>query len=164
MALSYFYNGQQEKAFETIETAWHLFPKYILVFTNSIRLYVYLAKYDKAIEFFEKSMPGKQPNDLIPHYLGHLGIAYFKTGNKSKSASFLNELLTRSRKSPVGSPSFFAAAIYTAMGENNKALQMLEKAFTDHEVEMYWLKVEPLFRSLHGDPQFENLLKKIGFK
>jgi thiamine kinase-like enzyme len=64
----------------------------------------------------------------------------------------------------VGSPSFFAAAVYTAMRENEKALQMLGKACTDHEVEMYWLKVEPLFRPLHGDPQFENLLFKIGFK
>jgi hypothetical protein len=50
------------------------------------------------------------------------------------------------------------------MGENEKALQLLNKAYLDHEVEMYWLKVEPLFRPLHGDPRFENLLKKIGFK
>ena len=122
-----------------------------------------MAKYDKAIELFEKGT-GKQLNDLIPFYLGHMGIAYFKTGKKSKSITYLNELLIRSRKSPVGSPSFFAAAMYTAMGENDKAFQLLEKAYTDHEVEMYWLKVEPLFRPLHGDPRFENLLIKIGIK
>jgi TolB-like protein/Tfp pilus assembly protein PilF len=168
MALSYYYEGQQEKAFETIETARHLFPEndslnYYL-FTNSIRLLVYMAKYDKAIGLFERSTQDEEINDLIPYYLGHLGIAYFKTGKKSKSALFLNELLKRSSKSPLGSPSFFAAAIYTAMGENDKALQSLEKAYSDHEVEMYWLKVEPLFRPLHGDPRFEDLLLKIGFK
>ncbi len=64
----------------------------------------------------------------------------------------------------MGSPSFFAAAIYTAEGENDKAIQLLEKGYSNHEVEMYWLKVEPLFRPLHGDPRFENLLAKIGFK
>jgi tetratricopeptide (TPR) repeat protein len=123
-----------------------------------------LGKYDKAIGLFETRMADKQLNDIIPYYLGHLGIAYFKTGEKSKSATYLNDLLLRSRKSPVGSPSFFAAAVYAAMGETNKSLQTLEKAYTDHEVEMYWLKVEPLFRRLHGNPRFENLLMKIGFK
>lgn len=108
-------------------------------------------------------MAGKQPQNLIPYYLGHLGIAYFKTGN-NKTPTFLMELLTRSSISPVGSPSFFAASIYVAMGENDKALQALGKAYTDNEVEMYWLKVEPLFRPLHGDRRFENLLSKIGFK
>ena len=164
MALTYYYDGQQEKAFETIEIAGHLFPNDDFVFINSIRLYVYMAKYDKAIGLFEKSRAGKQPHDLIPYYLGHLGIAYFKTGNNSKATTFLNELLNRSRTLPVGSPSFFATSIYTAMGEKDKALQALGKAYTDNEVEMYWLKVEPLFRPLHGDHQFENLLLKIGFK
>jgi TolB-like protein/Tfp pilus assembly protein PilF len=164
MALTYYFDGQQEKALETIETAGRLFEYSEFLFTNSIRLLVYSSMYNKAIELFEKNNEDKQLNDVMPYYLGHLGIAYFKTGNKSKSATFLNELIKRSKKSPVGSPSFFAAAVYTAMGENEKALQMLEKAFTDHEVEMYWLKVEPLFRPLHGDPQFENLLVKIGFK
>jgi hypothetical protein len=49
------------------------------------------------------------------------------------------------------------------MGQNNDAIKWLQKAYADHEVEMYWLKVEPLFRPLHDDPRFQNLLKKIGF-
>ncbi len=164
MALTYYYNNQPEKALETIETARKLFPDDYYILTMSIRLFNYLNKFDKTITLFEKSILNKNLSNLIPLHLGHMGIAYFKTGEKSKSETFLNELITRSRKSPVGSPSFFAAAIYTAMGENDKALKLLEKAYTDHEVEMYWLKVEPLFRLLHGDPRFENLLMKIGFK
>jgi adenylate cyclase len=164
MALAYYFDGQQEKALETIENANNIFRNEDFLFTNSVRLLVYSSKYEDAIGLFEKRMAGKMPNELIPYYLGHLGIAYFKIGNKGRFETFLNELLTRSNKSSVGSPSFFAAAIYAAMGENNKSLQMLEKAFADHEVELYWLKVEPLFRSLHGEPQFKNLLTKIGFK
>jgi hypothetical protein len=92
-----------------------------------------------------------------------VGIACYKSGDLTISDSFLNELLSKSKKSPAGSPSFYAAGIYTVMGENDKAILSLEKAFDDHEVEMYWLKVEPFFQSLHGDPRFENILKKIGF-
>jgi TolB-like protein len=164
LALSLYYNNQPDKALDTLEFARQLFPDDEFLFANSVRIWDYLGKYDKAIELFEKNTANINIHDIIPYYLGHLGIAYFKTGNKIKSATLLSELLIRSRKSPIGSPSFFAAAIYIAMGDKNNSLQMLEKAYSDHEVEMYWLKVEPLFRPLHEVPQFENLLFKIGLK
>lgn len=164
MALAFYYVGQHEKALETLETTRRLFPSEHLVMLNSVRIFTYLAKYKESRELFENSFGSENLNNIISYYLGHVGIAYFNTGEKSKSSEFLNELLSRSNNSPVGSPSFFAAAIYTAMGENDNAIQTLEKAYNDREVEMYWLKVEPLFNTLHGDPQFEKLLLKIGFK
>jgi tetratricopeptide (TPR) repeat protein len=164
MALAFYYDGQPAKALETLETSLRLFTENSFVNLNSIRIYTYLGKYEEEIELFEKSFTNEDLNKIISYYLGHMGIAYFKAGDKSKSALILNELLSRSRNSPIGSPSFFGAAVYTAMGENDKAIQLLEKAFSDHEVEMYWLKVEPLFKPLHRDPRFEKLLMKIGFK
>jgi hypothetical protein len=50
------------------------------------------------------------------------------------------------------------------MDEKDIAFQSLQKAYTGHEVDMVWLKVDPLFRPLHGDPRFKDLLRKIGFK
>jgi TolB-like protein len=164
MALTYYYDNQPAKALETIETVDQVFQDTTVIPMISIKVWDYLENYDKTIALFEKKMARKKLNELNPFYLGHLGIAYFKTGNKDKSSEFLNELLIRIRKSPVGSPSFFAASIYTAEGENDKAIQLLENAYINHEVEMYWLKVEPLFKPLHGDQRFESILAKIGFK
>jgi TolB-like protein len=163
MALTCFYNNQPEKTYEIIDSANKLFPNEDFVILNSVRLFTYLAKYNEAIAFFDKNIPDKKPEDLIPYYLGHMGIDYYKTGRTVKSDEYLKELRKRSGKSAIGSPSFFAAAIYSAEGENDKAIQSLEKAYNDHEVEMYWLKVEPLFNSLRGDPRFKNLIHKIGF-
>jgi tetratricopeptide (TPR) repeat protein len=163
ISLAYYYNNERENAYETISTAWHLFPGDGLIFTNTIRIFNYLEKYNKTIEFFEKNTTETSPVNLISYHLGHMGVAYNKTGNKEKTYSYLNELISRSKESPVGSPSFFAAAIYTSLGQNEKALESLDKAYSDHEVEMYWLKVEPFFKPLHGDPRFENILRKIGF-
>ena len=164
LALTYYYDNQPENALETIKTAAQIFQDDKSITMISIKVWDYLANYDKTIALFEKKMAGEKLIDLKPFYLSHIGIAYYKTGNKSKSSECLNELLSRIPNSPVGSPSFFAAAIYTAEGENNKAIQLLENGFNNHEVEMYWLKVEPLFRPLHGDQRFDNLLAKIGFK
>jgi len=41
--------------------------------------------------------------------------------------------------------------------------EWLEKAYQDHEVEMYWLKVEPPFEPLRGDPRWQEMLDKVGF-
>jgi len=56
------------------------------------------------------------------------------------------------------------AALYVAMGENKKAFQSLEKAYKTRELVMVMLKIDPHFQPLHGNPRFEDLLVKIGFK
>jgi tetratricopeptide (TPR) repeat protein len=164
MALAYCFSGQREKALETVDTYLNIFPVDNYMLYNSMRIYVSLGKYDKAIELFNKNNVSKPINDLSDCFLGYLGIAHFKTGNKSQSQIFLNELSSNSLKPFSGSPSYFEAAVYTAMDEKDKALQSLQKAYTDHEVDMTWLKVDPLFGKLQGDPQFESLLQKIGFE
>jgi TolB-like protein len=163
MALAFYYNDQPDSAWAITETISRLFPDSGYSSSSLLRLTVYLEKYDKTIAYFEKFKFDKNPNKLIPFYLGQMGIAYYKTGDKNKSTVFLNELLNRTSKSPLGSPSFYAAALYATMGNKDKAIQFLQKGYSDHEVEMYWLKVEPLFKSLRGDPRFKDILGKIGF-
>jgi len=47
--------------------------------------------------------------------------------------------------------------IYTQKGEIDLAFQWLEKSYIDHEVEMYWLKVELPFEPLRGDQRYWDL-------
>jgi len=164
MALAYCFSGQEEKALETVDTYLNIFPVDNYILYNSMRIYVSLGKYDKVIELFSKNNGSKDINDLSDCFLGYLGIAHFKTGNKNQSQIFLKELSSKSLTPSSGSPSYFEAAVYAAMEENGKALQSLQKAYSDHEVDMVWLKVDPLFEKLKGDPQFESLLHKIGFE
>jgi tetratricopeptide (TPR) repeat protein len=129
-----------------------------------MRIYATLGKYDKVLELFDKNLAGKPIGDLSDCFLGYLGIARYKTGKLNESSVFLNELISRGVNHAHGSPSYFAAEVYTAMDQKEKALQSLQKAFTDHEVEMVWLKVDPLFLPLNKDPRFQKLLSDIGFK
>jgi tetratricopeptide (TPR) repeat protein len=164
MGLAYYFNDMQEMAIRTLDNAIFLFPEDKYLADGAIRVAVYSKNYRRTLEIFENIYHDYHVQDIKPNLLGFVGIAYLKSGDLSRSASFLNELLAKSRNSPIGSPSFYAAITYSVMGEKDKAIKSLEKAFNDHEIEMYWLKVEPLFKPLHGDPRFENILKKIGFK
>jgi len=161
LALGYYYINDPKKAFQTIEAATNLFDKNSFLLLSAIRINNYVGEYKNAILHFEKY---RTNNILIPYILGHAAIAYYKTGQKDSTEKFLIELKRKSEELSTGSPSFFIAGVYTAMEKNDLAIQWLEKAYKDHEVEMYWLKVEPLFKSLQNEPKFKELLKKIGFK
>jgi tetratricopeptide (TPR) repeat protein len=129
-----------------------------------MRVYVSIGKYEKVIELFEKNLGYKSIKELSDSFLGYLGIAFYKTGERSKSTEFMNELSSRGLKNSAGSPFYFEAMAYTAMDDKEKAIKSLQKAYSEHEVDMVWLKVDPLFQLLHGDPQYEDLVHKIGFK
>jgi tetratricopeptide (TPR) repeat protein len=163
LAMAYCYSGQQEKALQTVETYLNdtQIDKFILF--NAMRIYISTGKYDKVIELYEKHLANKPVDELSDCFLGYLGVAFYKTGNKTRADEFLKTVSSRSMITPVGSPSYFTASIYMAMDEKDKALQELRKAFTNHEVEMTWLKVDPIFQPLKNDTGFENLLREIGF-
>jgi len=50
------------------------------------------------------------------------------------------------------------------MGEIDTAFEWLERGYEDHEVEMFWIKVEPLFEPLRNDPRWQQMLDKVGFR
>jgi len=57
-----------------------------------------------------------------------------------------------------------SAVIYSALDEKELALQWLEKAYEDHDLELVSLKAEPQLYPLYDDPRFQDLLKRIGFE
>jgi len=124
------------------------------------RIYLYLGQYDKVIELLER---GLEEGYRFPRLTGTLAIAYYHTGRTDDQGEIVEELIKLSEQAPVGSPSFYLAMIYAQMGEIDTAFEWLEKAYTDHEVEMYWLKVEPPFKPLHSDPRWQVMLDKVGF-
>jgi len=58
---------------------------------------------------------------------------------------------------------FHAARIYAALGENDRAFQWLEKAYSSRTAELLFLRMEPVLGLLKTDPRFDELVKKIGY-
>ena len=57
---------------------------------------------------------------------------------------------------------YHVAALAARLGEKDVAFQYLERAFDERSFWMPFLKVDPLFDSLHDDPRFRDLLGRIG--
>lgn len=57
---------------------------------------------------------------------------------------------------------FTSALCYAALGDKDKALIALNRAYEDHENPVLLLKVHPLVDPLRGDPRFQDLLRRVG--
>jgi hypothetical protein len=55
------------------------------------------------------------------------------------------------------------AAVYVNLGEKDKALEWLERAYEQHLGNSLNINTEPTFEGLRPAPKFQALLKKIGF-
>jgi TolB-like protein/tetratricopeptide (TPR) repeat protein len=165
LASCYIYVNQPDKGLVILDSASslikHLLPS---VFWIKAFLFIYLGKYQQSIDNLNKYFEVVPDARNVPRMQAELSISYFHTGRVNEAEKIVDRLRLRSKQSPVGSPAFFTAMVYAATGRKELALQWLEKAYTDHEVEMFWLKVEPLFKPLHDDPRFQELLTRVGFK
>ena len=78
-----------------------------------------------------------------------------------ETEKLLDELKKRSETRYV--PQYALAALYNGLGDTEKALDSLEKALTDRDSLMVFLKVEPKWDNLRSEPRFIELMKKMNF-
>jgi TolB-like protein len=134
----------------------------IYVRSESARVFMYLKKYDQAVSIV-RQLNHDFPDVNSPRLDAIEAISFYNTNRPDETNRILDELIQRSNRYASGSPSFYIAMIYSVMGKTDLAFDWLEKSFKAHEVEMYWLRTEPLFESLRQDPRYKSLLLRVGF-
>ena len=58
---------------------------------------------------------------------------------------------------------YLLAGSYARLGEKDAAFEYLEKSLASRDFQIISLKTDRAFDSLHGDPRFSDLLRRIGF-
>ena len=86
--------------------------------------------------------------------------AYRVSGIKGYWHERLAMLLRQSRTHYV-SP-YTLAVSYSLLGDRNRAMENLEKAFDERHPSMVFVSIEPVFDSLHSDQRFASLRQKLG--
>jgi tetratricopeptide (TPR) repeat protein len=56
---------------------------------------------------------------------------------------------------------FQIAEVYAWRGERDKALEWLERAYNQHDTGMPDIKISPMLSTLHGDPRFTAIVRKM---
>ena len=89
-----------------------------------------------------------------------LGYAYAVSGRREDALKIASDMQL-ARAKGMARP-YEIAIIYAGLGENPKALDLLEQAYQEHSiVHLLLLTVEPAFVKLRFEPRFKTLLKKL---
>jgi tetratricopeptide (TPR) repeat protein len=92
--------------------------------------------------------------------LGNLGYIYAATGRRADASALIRELEEKyARKEAIGQ---FIAFVYMGLGDEDKAFEWLEKDFQARNGKLPEVRWQLQFESLHKDPRFKDLLKRMG--
>ncbi|HEV2721076.1 MAG TPA: protein kinase [Thermoanaerobaculia bacterium] len=93
-------------------------------------------------------------------FVGAEGYTNARLGRRAEALRDADELAARA--SNAYTVPLLLARIYAALGDKEKALQLLQKVYDDRSESVVWLKVDPTFDSLRGDGRFQGLVKRAG--
>ena len=85
--------------------------------------------------------------------------ALAKSGKRAEARAVLKELLKLSATKYV--PPYNIALIYNALEMRDNAIEWLEKGYEQRDPKMTFLKVEPKWNNLRGDPRFIDLMERM---
>jgi serine/threonine-protein kinase len=118
--------------------------------------YTYAAKgqYPEAIAAYQKSisLDGETPSTLC-----YLGYAYARSGKRDQALAILNKLkTTKDYVSPAE-----LATVYDGLDDRVAALDLLERAYREHDLQMQFLKA-PWYDTLRSEVRFQDLMRRVG--
>jgi hypothetical protein len=82
-------------------------------------------------------------------------------GEQVRARRLLAELMEVSKKRYVCP--YEIGIIHLGLGEKDEAFRWLEKGYQDRSVCMQGTRQDPRLTPLHGDPRYEDLLRRLAF-
>ncbi len=156
-----FYLGSSDEANEILTQTDPLYNDNWFYLRESTKLYFYLGEYEKSKIQLEKIATQFPDNPPILMWLNALYAQM--DGDSNLANTYLAELQKEYKKGSSGSPAWFMALYYTHIGDYEKTFDWLQKSYDRHEVEMTWLREEPLLVPVRKDPRYMKLYDKVGF-
>jgi len=145
--------GRYDEAIEQLQKTLEIDPKPFRVYQTLAFAYEGKGDWPRAIEALEKRPGGGQGRGNA-----WLGYAYAITGRQHEALEILAQIEKASQERYV-SPQVFAI-VHLGLGNKEQAMAWLEKAYDERAFEVLGFS-GPLFDRLSGDPQFEDLLRRM---
>jgi TolB-like protein/tetratricopeptide (TPR) repeat protein len=147
-----------DEAIDAYRSLVDLDPSFYKGYTSMGRATLHKGEYAQAIELLEK---GRQLAGDLPSILGALGQARAMAGERDEAHRLLEALSAMSTRRHVPSTAF--ALIHAGLGEDDAALDWLEKGCALHELPVSAINVHPGYDSLRGHARFTALLRRMRF-
>ena len=152
------YNARRyDDAIDQLRRAVELDPHYPVTYWILCLLLRITGRHEMSIAEGEKAVKLSSGSPLM---CAALAQTFGAAGRKEEALSLLEELKRRAEQKYVA-PYFFAG-IHIGLGENDLALEYLEKSYQEHSHWLIYLHIDPSMDSLRGDPRFQDLVQRVG--
>jgi TolB-like protein/Tfp pilus assembly protein PilF len=111
--------------------------------------------YEEALEIWKKSYAAKGDREAEEALMR----GYAEAGYSGALSRVAEMLIARSRTTYV--TSWQIGTLYTRAGKNDEALEWLKKAYEEHDGNMPYISVDPIFDGLRDDLRFQDLLQRM---
>ncbi len=145
-----------DEAIEQLRRTAELDPNYPVTYWILGLLYRITGRYELAITAGEKSVNLSGGSPLMRAALAH---TYGISGRAKEALQVLDDL-TKLAKHKYVAPHFLAG-IHIALGENDRAIEYLEKSYMEHSHWLIYLHIDPSMDALRSDPRFQDLLRRV---
>ncbi|HKQ57233.1 MAG TPA: protein kinase [Candidatus Eisenbacteria bacterium] len=151
-----FIGRRYDEAMAQVRHALEVIPGSPLLQGTMLRIYEHQGNYEAALDLMEKALPEKDGGKA---QAARLRQAYVARGPAGYWQAVLDHTLEMAKTHPM--PPIHMAFLYTHVGDHSKALDYIERAYAEHSGDMLFIKVEPAFDPLRGEPRFQALVKRM---
>jgi serine/threonine protein kinase/Flp pilus assembly protein TadD len=150
------YNGRDNEAADQFQKALDLDSNNVSARWGLGSAYTEQRRYDDSIAQLNVALTQSEGSLVIA---GHVGYAYGQKGSRTEAEAMLRNLRMQAERQYV--PSSAVALVHAGLGEKAQALDLLERAYQEHDFSMVFLEVAPWFKSLRGEPRFQQLVRRM---
>ncbi len=148
--------GRHQEALQEAKRVADAEPDYPRARSTLGWAYLKLGMVEEGLSNLEHAVRADPSNTI---YLAQLGQAYGMSGKPDQTRTILGRLEQLSAERYV-SP-YHMAYVYTGLGDADRALECLERAFAERAGSVYGIKGSFLFTALRSHPRFKALLARM---
>jgi TolB-like protein/Tfp pilus assembly protein PilF len=156
-AAAYYFGREYQRAVDECEKAEQLDAEYFMLHFIAGRAYMRLNEHARAIAHLKQA---RTETGEMPLMDAALGLAYAVSGKKAETLKLAEAFKSAARKRYI--PPTYFGMLFAGLGDKDKAMMWLEKAYEDRADGLTWLNVEPMLDEVRSDPRFQNLIRRIG--
>jgi len=153
----YFYlRGQNGLAVDQLNKALSMQPEYPPTHEFLGMVYEREGRTNEAIAEMQKAI------DLSGglYGLGSLGHVYASAGRRTDAQKMLQSIAEQSSRTYI-SP-YQSAIVHAGLGEKDRAIDELEKAYAERSLSAPFLRFDPRLDNLRAEPRFQDFARRIG--
>jgi TolB-like protein/DNA-binding winged helix-turn-helix (wHTH) protein/Tfp pilus assembly protein PilF len=154
---AYYYNREYDKAIAQYRAVLQIDPGFPIASSFLVHAYEQTNQYEKAIAEYQREIPlaGGDVN-AAAQFTDNLATAFRA---RAAEGYWEKQLELAGRISPLE-----RAAMQARLGHNDEAFDALDKAYSEHDMWLVPLKVDPQWDKIRSDHRFEKLLQRVGLQ